>query len=191
MTALFVARAQDPSLKCIGRIIVFLLLFVPAAIRYDIGYDYTPIYCDNFDRIVAGADVSDWWTGGFRYLVDWVLFNGWDYQWIFAIVSFITYVPVVMAGRDRYFPIFIFAYFIVFYFFTYNGIRQGVALSFGMWGMRYVLRRSYFKGCIIASMGLIFHSSAVFFLFLFVIVYMLSGFMIGLHFLLEVQEESG
>ena len=137
---------------------VFAVLFVPAAIRFDIGTDYSLIYVPEFfsDKPTEGVNR---WEPGFVAICDFVQGNGLDVQWMFAISSFITYLVALLAFPHKGYHWCVFGYFVACYISSYNGVRQQIAIAFMLLAFAFQLRRKWVFAVAAAAMAPFFHSS--------------------------------
>ena len=94
--------ANFKQFRFLARFIVFIGLFLPAALRYDVGYDYwsySAIYTGIMD---AGSAVEP----GFLFLQEAGRSLNLDTQWIFVLSSFVMYFPIAfLIGTKSFFLI--------------------------------------------------------------------------------------
>ena len=79
------------------RIVLFNILFIPAAIRYNVGTDY-PNYVDYFNS-VYGNDVNEY---GFYVLTVFLRNIGLPVHSLFVASSFLSYFPLLFLSRRSY-----------------------------------------------------------------------------------------
>ena len=138
--------------------LVFLSLFVPAAIRYDIGTDYYKVYVPEFFSTEPDMGVNRW-EPGFVAIADFVLNHRLDVQWMFAISSFITYMLVLLAFPRKGFHLCLFGYFVACYLSSYNGVRQHIGIGFALLAFMFQGRGQWVLPIFLVACGCLFHLS--------------------------------
>ena len=73
----------------------------------------------------------------------------------------ITYIAINKIFKDREYSIAPFIFFTVFLAFTYNGIRQGLAISIGLLAISYLKEHKLKKFLLTSIVAFLFHSSAI------------------------------
>lgn len=147
--------------RIVSRFILFFILFIPAAIRYDIGTDYSN-YIDLYNSL-NNTPIEI----GYYYINLFVHHFHLSVQWVFAISSLITYSIVCFGLRRRFFCIIIIFYVLLLYLWSYSIIRQAIAMSFIILAMNFLIydkNKQYFTCIILATL---FHYSSVILLPLF------------------------
>lgn len=146
--------------------IAFLLVFIPSAIRYDVGTDYLS-YLNIFRHptILENYKIKE---PGF-YFINWFLHtNGFHSQWMFATFAFIfTTIAFITYPRNNAWLLH-FLFFSMLWLSSFNIIRQSVALSWCMLSIFCFFNKRYIWFVILALIATSFHRSAIFIL--------LSGF---------------
>jgi len=140
--------------------VAFLLVFVPAAIRYDVGADYL-----SYLRIFE----SSWELESYKYKEPLFYFANWFYrsidassQWLFATFSFIFTVVAFKAYPRSQAWLLHFLLFSMLWFFSFNGIRQAIALSWCLLALFNFFDKRYVWFFILTIVGSAFHQSAWF-----------------------------
>lgn len=138
----------------------FLIVFLPSAVRYDIGADYL-----NYLAIYKDSDLLSEYRyiePGFYYVNFVLKVLGAHPQWSFAAFSFIFTAVAFKCYPKRDFWLFHFLFFSSLWFFSLNGIRQAISISFCLLAIVYFLngRRVYFL--VFSLIGISFHQSAIF-----------------------------
>lgn len=146
------------------RILLFLILWIPSALRYGIGTDYMS-YVDIFNFI----DDANYIEIGFKSICVFLNWLGIDSFWLFAVIGAITYAPFCFGLPRKVMFSSTFMFICSFYLSTYTGIRQTMAVSFILYAS-YQLLAGYDK-CffIIAVTASLFHMSALLLLPFYVI----------------------
>lgn len=140
--------------------IAFLLVFVPAAIRYDVGTDYV-----NYLRIFQ----SDWELEQYKfkeplfYFINWFYLSiGAHFQWMFATFAFIFTAVAFKAYPRKNAWLLHFLFFAMLWFFSFNGMRQAVALSWCFLALFAFFEKRYVWFFVLTLIGSTFHQSALF-----------------------------
>lgn len=142
---------------------IFLILFLCAALRFDIGNDYEQYTKTAHEAAVGGYVVTEI---GFNWLVRvvYTLFGGEYYEIVFAIFAFVTILIFLKALYEQ--SVDFGASFFLFmtlglYFQTYNTMRYYLALAIVLYAMRYVCNRDWirFVGWILFAS--LFHKSVL------------------------------
>lgn len=142
--------------------IAFLLVFVPAAIRYDIGTDYV-----NYLAIYEGTSATKTlepykFKEPLFYFVNW-FYQSIDahFQWVFATFAFIFTAVAFKAYPKKNAWLLHFLFFSMLWFFSFNGMRQAVALAWCLLAMFNFFERKYFAFFVFSFIGATFHQSAL------------------------------
>lgn len=138
--------------------IAFLLVFIPSAIRYDIGTDYL-----NYLRILeSGSYVEYRFKEPIFYFINlFIDSTGLGFQWLFFIFSFIfTFVAFKSYSRKNSWLLH-FLFFSMLWFFSFNGIRQAIALSFCLLALFNYFERRYVWFFVLVVIASFFHQSAL------------------------------
>ncbi len=138
--------------------LAFVLVFLPSAIRYDIGTDYV-----NYLRIYeTGSYINYQFKEPAFYFINWFLDSiDAHYQWLFAIFSFIFTTVVFKAYPGRNAWLLHFLFFSMLWFFSFNGIRQAIALSFCLLALFDFFDKRYLWFFALTIIGSLFHQSAL------------------------------
>lgn len=150
LSALFAYTAEHSKTKTsriVSRIILFNILFIPAAIRYGIGTDfftYQDIFYSQDDNIEP-----------IYLLINKLVYTlNINVQWVFIITAIITYIPLCFLLKRKNFFVIITLYIVIYYLNTYNTMRQAMAISFIICGVDQLIyghKRKYLFFTIIAS----------------------------------------
>src|SRR5690554_878332 len=143
--------------------IAFLLVFVPAAIRYDIGTDYV-----NYLAIYEGTSATKT-LEPYKYKEPLFYFINWFYQsidahfqWMFATFAFIFTAVAFKAYPRKNAWLLHFLFFSMLWFFSFNGMRQAVALSWCFLALFAFFEKRYVWFLVLTLIGATFHQSALF-----------------------------
>lgn len=146
-------------IRVASRVIVFLALFLPAALRYETGTDYGS-YVDIFYKTTPGSQEYSW------YLLNSFIRNlGLSVQWVFVFSSFLIYFPICFFTKRTNFFYLIFLYIILFFYFkSFNTIRQCIAVSFIISSISFYEKKNLLLSILFALLAYSFHVSAALFL---------------------------
>ncbi|QQT53187.1 EpsG family protein [Sphingobacterium multivorum] len=143
-------------------IISFLVLLLYAGFRGEnVGTD-TPQYYNHFLYVRAGVDLvtEPLW----KFLLQSVVFFKGDFHTVLLISSSITLLPIffVIFRLSPYPLLSIFFYVaLYYYFYSFNIIRQSIALSFGLLSIYFYFEKKSFLFIISVIIAVMFHYSAV------------------------------
>lgn len=143
--------------------IAFLLVFVPAAIRYDIGTDYL-----NYLAIYEGTSTTRTlevykYREPLFYFVNWILQNiEAHFQWLFVTFSFVFTFVVFKTYSNKHAWLLHFLFFSMLWLYSFNGMRQAVALSWSLLALFYFFDKRYILFFLLTVIGASFHQSALF-----------------------------
>lgn len=152
-------KADCPIIARLMLFIAFLIVFLPAALRYNIGTDYWS-YVDMFQEIKNGypsqEEIAWLWLNVF------IAKTGLDVQWIFVISSFITYLFIFKAYPKDGAWILHFVFICSFYLISYSTVRGGVAFAIMFFAIvQYIQTRRLFRFYIFLLLALLFHKSSI------------------------------
>ena len=142
---------------------VFVILFLCAALRFDVGNDYSQYTQTAHEASVGGYVVTE---VGFNWLVRLVygLCGGEYYEVVFAIFAFATLYLFLKAMYEQS-ESFAFSFFLFMtlglYFQTYNTVRYYLVLAMALYAMRYVLQRDWLKFLCWIVLASLFHKSVL------------------------------
>ena len=159
----FLKITRYRGMNVLGLAAIFLILFLPAAFRLQVGNDYES-YVDTIHEIYVGG-----------YVVTEPLFNaivkglcelsgGENYLLVFAFFSFITiflFMKVIYEQSDNFFLAFFFFMTLGIYFRTYNTIRYYLVLAITMYSYRFILRKEYGKFLFLIITSSLLHKSVL------------------------------
>lgn len=143
--------------------LIFTVLFLPAALRLEVGNDYGS-YVDTIHEIYVGG-----------YVVTEPLFNlvvkllcicagGENYLLIFAFFAWITiglFLKVIYEQTEEFPMTFFFFMTLGIYFRTYNTMRYYFVLAVTLYSFRYVLKKEYVKFVLLILLAAFFHKSVL------------------------------
>lgn len=141
-----------------GKVLVlglaFAVAFLPSAIRYNVGTDY-PAYIN----IYSDLGSHDYLEPGFYALnlvLEWL---GFPAQSIIVVSAFLFIVFAMSAPINNRGWIIYLSFLLVAYLFSFNGVRQAIALSIGMLSLRFFIQRRDLWFISSVLIGASFHAS--------------------------------
>lgn len=148
------------DIRCFARIMVFLTLFIPAALRYNTGTDFMS-YVSIFNRLNPN-DI---------YLEkSWFYFNrfiknlGLGSQWVFVFSAVLIYFPICFFTDREHFSYLILFYILMGYYLkSYNALRQCISVSFIIASICFFRKNRLIFAIINLFLAFAFHKSAVLF----------------------------
>ncbi|BBB90120.1 MAG TPA: EpsG family protein [Methylomusa anaerophila] len=151
---------------CLG--LSFLVAWIPAAIRYGTGTDYfayiekyyeVTFYPQTFLEIIQGREPV---FNLLNFLVKWN-FN--DPQYIFVISSFLLLIFIYRMVEDQSKKInmglAVFIFMTLFYFASYNILRQYLAMGLVFYSYKYLVEKDFFKFAFLVATASLFHLTAL------------------------------
>lgn len=148
----------------------FLVLFIPAAIRYRIGTDYSYTYAPMFTWIRNGeyslitGTLIRYNEVGFTWLNKIVAHFTGNVQWIFVITSFITLFLVYKSIKDQSVNIPLSVFMLIlgsFYLASYNFVRQCLAIAIFSYSLKYIENKEPLKYFICIAIAITIHTIAI------------------------------
>lgn len=166
--AYYVQQVDNKRQERFCRIMVFLVLWIPASLRYGIGTDYFS-YLSIYEHI-------DWYAEELEVGYVWLnqLFHSLQlgYEWLFATVAGVTYAPLCFGLPKKGYAWWMLFYVLTIYLGSYSLMRQSIAISLSLYGSVQLLQghsKRYLMSIVLASL---FHTSALLLLFAFILKYM-------------------
>lgn len=136
--------------------LAFLIVFIPAAIRYDVGIDYLSylsIYNDSKFDVYKFKEPS-------FYFINYFLSNmNAHVQWLFVICALIFTFVAFKAYPEKNVWLFHFLFFATLFYFSLTGIRQAISIAFGCFAIFYFFQKRYVLFFTLIIIGATFHQS--------------------------------
>ena len=151
--------------------VLFFILFLFSALRYDTGYDYSYTYLPGYYKIVNGGVTH--FEPLFVLLNKFVFYVFNNVDFLFGLCSFITIgiiVAWVFKESSDYFISIVMLFATRFYLYSFTQVRQYIAIAIFLYSIKYIINKNfkkYFFNIIIASL---FHKTA----FLYFPIYFLN-----------------
>lgn len=140
-----------------------VLIFIFLSGAYSYGYDWIR-YREYYEQVFKVADISTWlYEPGFSLILLTTKLLKLDYQWVVVICSFILCANICnYALKKKSINFCLFFVFSVFGFMEFaEQIRQGVAISFVLLSVNYLLEKSNKKFALFVFFASMFHASAI------------------------------
>ena len=165
LSSTFFVYLSEKGRKNIDRLfllgIAFLFVFVPSAIRYDIGVDYMA-YKDIYENSMR---LSTYLKEPGFYFINWFLSKlGAHFQWLFATIALIFTAVAFKAYPRKHASLLHFLFFSSLWYFSFNGMRQAVALAWCLLALVCFIENRYSYFFTFSFIGATFHLSALFIL---------------------------
>lgn len=154
---------QNKKVRIIAFVLAGLSFFVVAAIRYNLGTDYSKRYVRDYIRIANGIDVLDL-EFGFKFLIKICLLFTQDYVMLFAVTSaIIVFLTFYTIYKESPYPILsVIIYFCLgYYFHSLNITREFLAISVLLFSYKYLVNKKYIIFGICAIIAFLFHSTSL------------------------------
>ena len=155
-TAVAYHYSKNHFAKEFTKFLCFLVLFIPAAIRYNIGIDY-----ENY--VMMFNTHSDYGEIGWHWIENIVRFCDLNVQWVFVISSFIIY-GLLLKIDKKDFILLISLYLFLDYTESFNAVRNFISISIFIFSYYLFLEGKNKLSILVCCMGFFFHSSTILFL---------------------------
>ncbi|URZ87629.1 EpsG family protein [Floricoccus penangensis] len=160
-------------LKSIFFILSFLVVFIPSAIRYFVGIDYTTYTFFQIPATLNGrTDIKVEPLYKILIKFGFWLGKGETYQYIFALTAFIIIIFVFLYIKDQstnlYLSVFIFM-FGGFFTFSLSGMRQSIAVAIFLYSLKFIKENKIFPYMVCVLIATLFHTSSLLYIFFYFI----------------------
>lgn len=136
--------------------IAFLIIFIPSAIRYNIGTDF-PNYIYIYDNLESHTHMEP----GFYYINKLLRFVNARAQWSIAVLAFIFSYAAIFSYPKKDAWILHLAFTLSLLFFSFNGIRQAIAIAFSLWAFKHYLYNKLLTASLLIFIGSLFHAASL------------------------------
>ena len=153
-------------------IIYLVTLLIIAGFRdQSVGTD-TINYLEHYSHVLNGLSLrtEPLWT----YLIKVIVYFGGDFQTLLLVSSFLTLLPIfyVIYKKSPYPLLSIFLYVsLYYYFYSFNIIRQCIAMSFGLLSISQLIDRKKISSLLFLILAFLFHYSSIILLPAFVFIH--------------------
>ena len=155
---------KDKNVAVISKMMIFVLLFLPLALRKGIGTDYKN-YVRIFNDMSSGLEISQ--EPGWKFLNYVVIRLNLNVQWIFIVSAFWT-VYFIIKTPKKYSFIVVVLFFCLFYLESYNIVRQSLAMSICWYSFLCFNNGNNKKAVIFLVLAVLFHYAAILVAFAFI-----------------------
>lgn len=147
----------------------FLIIYIPAAIRYNIGSDYWS-YESLYNQYLIGDDL--YIESGSKLIMFIMSELGLSAHWFFVITSFLIYFVYYLSLPKKGASLYHFTYMLTFYLTSYNLVRSAITFSFILLFLKFfILRKNNLILFLVFMCAFAFHKSAILILFIFPFLY--------------------
>ncbi len=158
----FADRANSRLKKAIFVTLSFMIVFVIASIRYNVGSDY-PNYAEIFYSIQGGGSKDI--EVGFRYLNLFFSSLGFGFQGFVVFVSFITYLIFYSSYPKEKSYIYHFVFLCTLYLYTLSNLRSSIIYGLSFIAiLKYIDDKKMLNFCLLIFFSMLFHKSSVVYL---------------------------
>lgn len=136
--------------------VAFLIVFVPSAIRYDIGTDYL-----NYLDIYKYLEYENGLEPSFYFINRLLRFLNASPQWLFVISAFIFSIAIFLSYPKKNAWIMHFTAITMLWLFSFNVIRQAIAVAICLVAISKFLDRKYLHFFVLSLFAATFHTSVL------------------------------
>lgn len=154
--------SKSIRVRGIARLFVFLTLWIPAAIRYQVGVDF-----DTYTLWYFHPELMYKVEPGYFYLAEFLHGLDCHVQCLFIITSFIMYFPISFYMKRKGYCMIMTFYVLIYYFISLCYIRQAISVSLIMCAMMYWFEKKKTKFFLCMILATMFHYSTLIVLPLF------------------------
>lgn len=156
--------SKEKNVAVLSKLMVFILLFIPLALRKDIGTDYKN-YVKIFNEMKSGIKISQ--EFGWQFLNYIVIKLNLNVQWIFIISAFLTVLFILQTPKKELF-ITVILFFSLFYLESFNVVRQALAMSICWYSFLCFNKGLNKRAIIFLIFAISFHYAAILVAFAFI-----------------------
>lgn len=151
--------AKDKNLIFILHIICFLVLFIPASMRYEIGTDY-----ENYAKAISMGffqNKYDIFEIGWQPILFFIDRFNVDIHLFFVFAAFITYFSLFSVVDRRDLFLVLPMYICIPYLESFSLVRQAMAATIFLVAIKFCAEHKYFRAFILALVSTLFHLSTI------------------------------
>jgi hypothetical protein len=163
--------SKSKEIGFLAKILCFLTLFIPAAIRYNISTDYQA-YVSIYNDVASNKNPHG--EAGFLLLNKIIYILGGNAQCVFALVAFLTYFFLFKSVTKKIFLLVIPVYIMLYYIPSYNIMRQVLSVTIVYYAMKKYEKKEWLLTLFYFCLASFFHISAILFLLYFLVCSMLN-----------------
>ena len=158
LSAFCYSNSKNRNISFLFKIMTFLILFLPAALRYNVGADYAH-YVKYISQAFARGEY-DLYESAWIPLLYCMDRNNISLHFFFVVSSFLTLFCFFILTNKRTLFVAVPVYFSFAYLESYCLVRQGVAVAVFLVAIKFYLERKSFLCVIFAFISILFHKSA-------------------------------
>lgn len=155
---------KEKNIAFISKSMLFLVLFLPLALRKDIGTDYKN-YVRIFNEMSSGIKSSQ--EVGWQFINYIVIKLHLNVQWIFIISAFLTVFFILRTPKKELF-ITVILFFCLFYLESYTMVRQALAMSICWYSFLCFNKGMKKRAILFLIIAISFHYAAILVAFAFI-----------------------
>ena len=154
--AFLYSNVNNRNLAFIFKTISFLILFIPIALRYNIGSDY-PGYVD----YITSGNFETKFEPGWLIFTKIILALNLDIQWFFVIPAFLSLLIIFNFDKKEHFFLILLAYMAALYPFSFSAVRQSFAIMIFLLATKAFLNKNMAKMLFWIVLSCMFHKSMI------------------------------
>jgi len=147
--------------------LLFLVLFVPGAIRENVGIDYTTYTNYQIPQVLSGNNnVKVEFLYKLVIRLGYWIGKGETYQYIFVLTNFLIILFILMYIQNQSENMVLSVFIFIsggFFAFSLSGMRQAIGVSIVLYSLKYINQRKMLKYFVFIFIASLFHSSALIF----------------------------
>lgn len=152
-------KSKNKNIKTVSITVAFLIVFLPAAIRYNIGSDYWS-YINIYELVKAGENTDH--EIGFVLILKVLAFFEMPGHAFIVFTSFVIYLFLFLSYPKKGAAVYHFMYMVMFYLVSYNLIRTAVVLSLCLFLIKLIInKKTLFSKAMVFFIACSVHKSAV------------------------------
>lgn len=152
------SKCKSKDVRIVFLILTFLSLFLPLALRYNIGTDYKN-YVSVLEPAMRGY-YNDDWELGWNILITFMRKFQINIHFFFVFGAFFTILFVMKTLSREYFYLCIPIFVSVQYLESFSLVRQALAVAILMYALKTYSERRRFKGILLIALACCFHESS-------------------------------
>lgn len=160
ISILLTVSTLDRKFKKVYWYLVVFSLIIFSGFRYGVGVDYWS-YVNHFGLIASGRDT--YMEFGFEWLIRAIDYIGGQSQLMFLVtsmmVSYFFVEGIIKNSQKPELSILLFSIIPIFYFASFNGVRQFIAIAIFLWSIQFIIGRNIVKYALAIGFGAMFHVS--------------------------------
>lgn len=149
-------KCKYPRDRYIFYFFSFIIIFIPTAIRYDVGTDFLA-YINIYNHLDSYSTMEP----AFFYINKALSILEAPAQYSIAIFAFIFLLVLFTSAPPKNKYVFLFIAISLLMFISFNGIRQAVSIAFSLLALKYFIGKDIIKSFLCIVIGALFHKSII------------------------------